>query len=360
MNDKQNNKIRPIIKLRSESTIRPTKIRIVNPTPKTSQSLIQQANIDSKWQNKLNLLFFIVIGCLIFILLDFFNIRQILLPDILNWKSWTFTQIVFLFSVYVLPSIIYILIKPQFALSINFNVTPVTGLLSILIGFPFAYIMALLNLLLSVLLERIGILNNIVFYGKQIQFFPLNNAVYLLVYLTITCLIPVILIEFSLRGILLEELLIQKKQNHAILFCAAVTGLLTFQFQEFMPYFGLGLLVSMLYLYHQSITATMLCHLSFNITYHYLIIKSSVLNLNLTNSSVIFIEDLMPTIIKGLIATTMFVPLFVVLSQIKRINPLLDSDIIIERHSKKKMPGNKFFNLSFLILILLFVVYAII
>ena len=336
MDDKQNNNIRPINKLRSENTIRPTKIRIVNPTPKTSQRLAQQANINSKWQNKLNLLFFIVLGCLIFLLLDIFNFWQRIISGAFTWKSLTLSQIVFLFLAFVLPAIIYILLKPQIVFSIKLTVNPLTAFLCILIGFPFAYIMALINLTLSILLERIGILDNIIFFGQQLQLFPANNAIYLIVYLIMLCLIPAILIEFSLRGIILEELLLQKKQNRAIFFCAAVTGLLTFQLQGFLPYFGLGLLVSMLYLYHQSITAIILCHLSFNLTYHYLIIKISILNLNLTNSSVILIEDLIPTIIKGLIATTIFVPLFVILSQTKKINPLLDSDKIIERHSKKK------------------------
>ncbi|MGB4609077.1 MAG: CPBP family intramembrane glutamic endopeptidase [Saccharofermentanales bacterium] len=360
MDDKQNNNIRPVNKLRSENTIRPTKIRIVNPTPKTSQTLVQQANKNSKWQKNLNLLFFIILGCLIFFMLYLLKIRQKIFAGNLTWKSLTLSQIVFLFLVFVLPSIIYIFIKPQFAVTINLAVNPLSGLLSFLIGFPFAYIMALLNLSLSILLKRIGILDNIVLFGKQIQWFPVNETVYLLVYLLIICLLPAILTEVSLRGIVLEELLLQKKQNRAIFFCAAVTGLLSFQVQEFLPYFGLGLLLSLLYIYHQSIIATTLCHLSFNLTYHYLIIKISVLNLNLTNSSAIFIEDLMPIIIKGLIATTLFIPLFVVLSQTKKINPLLDSDKIIERHSKKKAPGNKFFNLSFIALIILFVINVII
>ncbi|NLJ71361.1 MAG: CPBP family intramembrane metalloprotease [Clostridiaceae bacterium] len=360
MDDKQNNNIRPSNQLRSENTIRPTKIRIVNPTPKTSQALLNQAHRNSKWQEKFNLLFFIVLGCLFFLLLDVFNIWQKIIPGVYTWKSFTLMRIVFLFLVFVLPSIIYILIKPQFASTFNLTLNPLTAILSILIGFPFAYIMALLNLTLAILLERIGILENIIYFGKQLSLFPSSNAIYLIVYLTIICLIPAILTEFALRGIVLEELLLQKKQNRAILFCAAITGLLTFQLQEFIPYFGLGMLVSMLYLYHQSAITTMLCHLTFNFTYHYLIIKTSVLNLNLTNSSLLFIEEMIPTIIKGLIATTLFVPLFVILSQTKQINPLLDSEKIIERHSKKKQPGNKLFNISFIALIILFIIYVII
>ncbi|HHT24500.1 MAG TPA: CPBP family intramembrane metalloprotease [Clostridiaceae bacterium] len=360
MEDKHNNNIRPVNKLRSENTIRPTRIRIVNPTPKTSQTLVQQVNKNSKWQKKLNLLFFIVLGCLIFLLLDLFNIWSKIIPGVFTWKSLTVIQIVFLFSAFVLPSLIYILIKPQFAVSIKLTVNPLTALLSILIGFPFAYIMALLNLALSILLERIGILENIIIFDKQLQLFPANNTIYLIVYLLIICLIPAILTECSLRGIVLEELLLRKKQNRAIFFCAAISGLLTFEPQEFIPYFGLGMLVSMLYLYHQSIIATILCHLTFNLTYYYLILKIPVLNLNLANSSVIFIEDMIPLIIKGLIAITLFIPLFVTLSQTKKINPLLDSDKIIERHSKKKEPGNKFFNLSFVALIILFIVFVII
>ena len=266
----------------------------------------------------------------------------------------------FSFLAFVFPVIIYFLIKPQAVLSIKINVSPLTALLSILIGFPFAYIMALLNLTLSILLKQLGIIENIMYFAKHLQLLTVNSTIYLIFYLIIICLVPAILTEFCLRGIVLEELLLQKKQNRAIFICASISGLLTFQTQELIPYFGLGMLASMLYLYHQSIIATMLCHITFNLTYHYLIIKISILNLNLANSSVIIIEDMIPTIVKGLIAITLFVPLFVILSQTKKINPLLDSDKIIERHSKKKEPGNKFFNLSFIALIILFIVFTII
>jgi membrane protease YdiL (CAAX protease family) len=346
------------VKGNPENNIRPTRIRIVNPTPKSSQPERLIHDPKPKKQDKINLLILMLVGSIILLILHLLDVWQTLLPGIFNWKHLTLIQAVCLLLLFILPTIIYLLIKPQEIEKLNLKINPITGLLSLLIGFPFAYIMAAISFIISIVLHKIGLFQNIIIFGKEMQLFPINNSLYRLVFILIICIIPAIVSEIPLRGILLDTLLVRKRQINAILLCAFITGLLTFSSQEFLPYFGLGWLTSLIMLYHQSITATILCHFSFNLIYYYLIMRVKNLNLSILNWLTIDLERLLPIIGKVLIATTIFVPIFVVLSHTKRINPIFDSDKIIARHSKKTDGNNTLITFALIGLVIIFILYV--
>lgn len=347
----------------NSKNIRPARIRIVNPTPKlnSSVSIFQENDKDnSSTSSKLNLLLFITCGSIVFVLLDILKIWQILLPTSQSWKQSTITYLFYLILVFVLPTMIYFILKPHKYSNLKFRSEVMTGLISFIIGIPFAYILAVISFFISFFLQKLELITNLISFGDKYQHVPENNLVYQLIFIVIICIIPAVVVEISLRGILINEMLSSKRQATAIFLSAFLTGLLTFQKQEFIAYFGLGWLVSMIFIQHQSIIAASLCHFSFNFTYHFLLVKVPSLNLNHLSTTGPYLDRLLPTIGKLLIAATIFLPLFVILSQTKTINPLFNSDEILYRHAKKKESNNKIFRLCLFCLIILFFISNII
>lgn len=338
-----------------KNTIRPVKIRIVNPTPKLSQTLSIAPEKDNVGLDKLQLLFFIVIACLVFFILDFLKVWNYFLIFSSAWKNHSLYLIFSLIIIFIIPTIIYIFIKPETIHLIDLRINLTTAIFSFLIGLPLAYMLGLVNSIVSIFATRVGLTDSYWLLGSELQYFPNNSPLYTIVFLLVICILPAIIIEINLRSIFLSELLTRKRQRRAILYSSALTALLMFQWSYLIPYFGLGLLLSLLFIYNQSVTGVILCHLSFNLSYHYLMVRVPWLSLNQTMSNYRAFESLMPVILKGLLATCLFVPLFVVLSQMKQMNPLLQSDEIIARHTRKKEPGNTLLFISLVSLVVIFI-----
>lgn len=341
----------------NRNNIRPVKIRIVNPTPKSSQG----GSVDDKKIERLgylNLIFFIVIASLIFFILKTLNIWNKILPFSSAWKIHTFNLLIYLCIVFIIPFFIFLIIKPSILHFVDFRIKPVTAILCLMIGFPFAYMMGVVNSILSILITKIGFSNSYWLLGSELQFYANNSMWHKVVFLLTICILPSIIKEILLRSVLLSELLHKKRQNKAIIYSSLLTGLLMFQWHSFIPYLGLGLLVSFIFIYHKTGTATILCHFSFNLTYHYLMVKIPWLNFNQTLNSFRGFETLIPIILKSLLAACVFIPLIIVLSQMKKMNPLFEADEIIARHTKRKQAGNKLLLMSLLALIIVFIIFA--
>ncbi len=334
-----------------KNKIRPVKIRVIHPAPKKAG--INYAELKPKKQKHpaLHLIFFLFIGFVLYIILHLLNWPNQIANSV-TWKVFSIDRLLFYLLTLLLPYTLYLLLQKKEMNTSAFIFQPLTAALSFLLGFPLAFLSSFLNYILSLVGKKIGLFDHTFSTSTFAEFFRLDNASHMLVFLLIVCLLPALLFEIILRNVLLNESIRKMKQGMAVFLSSMLTACFMLKSETFLPYFLLGLICSFIFLYHASIFNSMLCHFSFALTYHILMHQISWLRIEQLDYSGNGLKALYPIILKGLLAACLCVPLLAILSQTKRINPLMNSRELIARHAKKKDSGQESdFFVMFLILI---------
>lgn len=339
-----------------DNNIRPVKIRVINPSPKKSLTEKQVENESLPRPRQGFLVSLICLAAYLFFLLDYLGFFSPL-RDLSSWKVATFKAIIFYCLVLFLPFFLYALTysSPEHLAFLRKN-NPL-DLLCLVMGFPFAYLVAFLNISLSILLFKLGITMDSWRPAIEAGLFPKHPLVQVL-YLLVFCLLPAVCYEVCLRYVFLSENLKVMSVHTAIILSSLVTGLLTFKRSDLAAFIALGLLLSFIYKRLDTCLPTILCHLSFTITYRYLLAKIDVLKLDSSVNNYRGLETYFPLILKGLLSASVFVPLFIIFSQVTQVNPLLAKEQDLPKKGPKAVPASRLSYLAVLALAILFILVA--
>lgn len=344
MSEEQNNNIRPV------------KIRVINPSPKKSLTL-EQVKSQKPQAAKVGLLCSLIcLAAYIFFLVDYLDLF-IFLGALSSWKAVTLKVILFHTLVFLLPTFLYALICNRANPFDFLHKRNPLGVLCLVMGFPFAYLTAVLNVCLSIFSFKLGLVTETWRPAGEIGLFPKHPLIQIL-YLLIFCFLPAICHEVSIRQIFLHESLNSISEHTAVLISSLATGLLFFSWPDLLPYAALGLLVSFVFKRVGNCLPTILCHLSFNITYRFLLDKIDFLKLDTNASNYRGLESYFPLILKVLLSASVFVPLFIIFSQVTKVNPLLAQKKGLRTKRKRSKTDTRLGYIATLGLVLLFILFA--
>lgn len=120
-------------------------------------------------------------------------------------------------------------------------------------GMLFFTVLSIVNSILLIGLEKLGI----VFPPNELN--PVNTAAEFVLYFIFAAVIPAVVEELFVRGIVLN-LLLPNGRKFAVLASALVFTVMHTQVQSFIPVFGAGVLLACIYLHTDNIFSTMLLH----------------------------------------------------------------------------------------------------
>ncbi len=349
----------------SKNNIRPITLRIVNPTPKTGsvKGLKEESAKEIRQEKKIvSFAFFMLLGLLLFFLLSHFGILKHLDAGS-TWRTFSIRALLFLFPVFLLPLFFYFLIYPFTLKELHFRFDTLSALLCLILGFPLAYIVTILNFLCSLLFLKLNLTDQVWTATSFSTAFNLNNPLQLFLYIIIFCILSALIYEFALRPVLLlplvsKPLSVKSRTVLPVLCNALLSALLVFETKQFLPYFIFGFFAASLYLTHRNLISALLFQLSFACFYQLLIPRITWLRINVSAATYRSLEDYLPLTFRLLVAATLFVPLLIILKQFRKPNPLLRLENKANRGGMKKEPLKP--RLFYLSLIGILIIYLLI
>ncbi|NLJ94607.1 MAG: hypothetical protein GX326_03845 [Clostridiaceae bacterium] len=326
-----------------ENGIRPIKIRIVNPTPKSEKNN-KNGETDKK-PRTISFLFFVMLGCLSFFLIYgiYTYFRE---TSVTTWKLIVLINLFFLFFSYGLPILFYSAYRSESINDINWKTKPILFILILLLGFVTANLLNIFNSLISLLLQKLNFIHSTWTEAPYIDYFIGNSFSHILIYLLVLCFIPAFLQEFGLRQILIKRNFGSKVEFKLLLTQGLITALLSFNPQLFIPTFGLGILSSYIFISFGHYSLNVVFHFCFCFSYHYLLSKIELFNFTFSRAS--SLSDYFPLILNVLLSLCIFLPVLIIIEQMTTVNPIWKSDNKISL--LKKMRSERFFSPSLLLI----------
>ncbi len=337
----------------NNNKIRPVKIRIVNPTPKSIASPATSVSPIKQRKRSLTLLFYLLIGFIMYFAITVSGVFNFF-SNLSEWKQQSIQYLLLLLLTFIIPCFIYYMVNQK---RIYFTMNkPLfsTSFFSFILGFPLAYLAGTANYFVSIFLRKIGVIDYLYYSDSIAKFFRLNNPIFAVIFIIIICILPSLIFEITLRDFFFQENLKKMKQRHVIFISSILTGCFMLNLELFLPYLLLGYIVSSLVINHISAFYAILCHFSFSFTYHILMNHINWLKISQQWQVNSDLRSMFPIILKFLLASCLFIPIFIVLSQTKKINPFTQSDEMVARHIGKKESST---GLNFFCLFMIFILY---
>lgn len=331
--------------------IRPVKIRIVNPTPKSD--LKNDAPNNKKQKTIISFLFFIMIGCLLFFVLNLFNLF-LGNSNLTTWKIIILRGLFLLFFSLGLPIFFYFNYCSEIISHIHWMTKPSFVFLTVLLAMVSANVLTIINAFISLLLNKINFISTLWIEAPFISYLPKENLIYSFIFLLIFCLMPAFLEEFGLRQILLKRNLKTYNNFDLIFIQGLITALLGFNFQLFIPYLGFGMLSAFLFISFGNMTLNIIFHFSFKFIIFFILDKFNIFDSYSFSSGLL--SNYFPLILNILLSLCILFPLLIIMGQLTKSNPVWKKDALMTK-SKKKMQRERYFVPSFCILIILNILF---